>query len=271
MSLENDLDGSFTELALGTPQQIAGQAPTHGLFVQFYANPTQDAKATLEEGRPIFTESEYIRIMVPGDKSSIIERPVRIGATAIHDNIKYMQEYTMFKQGVKDALVGMPLTEWAAVTRSQVKELEFFNVRTVEQLAGMPDTAVQNFAGVSTLRAKAIRYMDETKGDAVLNQMQAELETRDNTIETMNNQIKEMQASLAALQNTPLIDRPTVAIPEKVEVAQMHVPEIPDVMPEYVAKTPDLSPSVVGNSDTLSPLPEAVTKQPTKKRRAIKS
>jgi peptidoglycan hydrolase CwlO-like protein len=118
----------------------------------------------------------------------------------------------MFKQGVQDALVGTPLSEWPAISRSQVKELEFFNVRTVEQLAQMPDTAVQNFSGVSGLRTRALRYMEEAKDGAALNQMQTELETRDNTIQTLMNQVKEMQSQIAGLQNTTLVDKPTVEI-----------------------------------------------------------
>ena len=213
--MQHDQDGSFTELAQqsmgGQPQQY-GQAPSHGLYVQFYVHPLQNAEKTLEEGRPIFDETDYVRIMVPGDKTSIVERPARIGQGPNFDNFKYGQEYQMFKQGTQDALVGTPLSEWPSISRSQVRELEHFNVRTVEQLAGMPDTAVQNFSGVSGLRTRALRYMDEAKNGAALNQMQTELETRDNTIQTMANQIKDMQKALSELQNTTLVDKPTVDI-----------------------------------------------------------
>lgn len=275
MMIEHDVDGTFTELAMGgaQPQQaLHGQAPTHGLFVQFYTHPVQDSAATLEAGRPIFADSEYVRIMVPGDKSSVIERPARIGHTAVHDNFKYGQEYALFKQGVSDALVGMPLSEWAAVTRAQVKELEFFNIRTVEQLAGMPDTAVQNFAGVSSLRTKAKRYMDEAKGDAIFSQMESKLESRDNTIQTMANQIKEMQQMVTQLQlnsgqpSPTALDAPAREYVLESPLPVMHVPEIPDVMPEYVAKAPEVE-------APLDKIDEPVkAKAPAKKkRRAIKS
>jgi len=209
--IQNDDDGSFTQMAM--PQQ--GQAPSHGLYVQFFLHPVQNAEKTLEEGRPIYDEIEYIRIMVPGDKSSVIERPIRLGHGENFDNFKYGPEYGMFKQGVKDALVGTPLSEWAAISRSQVKELEYFNVRTLEQLAQMPDTAIQNFNGVSSLREQAKRFITDAKDGSIVAQMQSELEIRDNTIQTLMNQVSEMQKSISELQKTPLVDKPTVTVEGK--------------------------------------------------------
>jgi len=186
-----DTDGSFTELAMG--QQ---PAQTTGLYAVFYPHAVQNETKSNEEGRPIYEDRDYIRIMVPGDKSSIIERPVRFGPTPMHDNNRFSREFALYKQGADEQLVGTPLSEWPVISRSQCKELEFFNVRTVEQLAEMPDTAAQNFVGVGQLREVAKRFIDQAKEGAPLIQMQAELSSRDDQIQALQDQLNELVSEL---------------------------------------------------------------------------
>ena len=192
MPLE-DSEG-FTKLAMGNQQQ---GAQDNSVFAEFYLHPSEDKAASAEEGRPIYTDKEYVRIMVPGDKTTMIERPVRLGNFPKHDNQRFGTQYTAFKGGGGQNLSGTPLAEWAMISRSQVKEFEHFNCRTVEQLASMADTAVQNFTGVSNLRTLAKRYIEDAKEGSALTKMQSELDERDNRLNSMEATLKEMQAELA--------------------------------------------------------------------------
>ncbi len=218
-SPQYDEEGIFTDMALGStpPSPPAGvlQQPTHGLFVQFFIRPLEDKKATLEKGRPIYNDTEYVRIMVPGDKSSVVERPIRLGNQPLSDNVRFSLEYNLFKQAGENAMVGTPLAEWPLMSVSRVKELAFFNVRTVEQLAGMSDSAAQNFSGIAALRDQAKRYLSEAEEGAVMVQMQSELETRDNVIATMQMQLDEMKQELANIQRVPVNTDDTVEKPGK--------------------------------------------------------
>lgn len=198
MPLE-DSEG-FTKLAMGSQQQ---GAQDNSVFAEFYLHPAEDKEASAREGRPIYTDKEYVRIMVPGDKTTMIERPVRLGTFPKHDNQRFGNQYNAFKGGAGQNLSGTPLAEWAMISRSQVKELEHFNCRTVEQLASMTDTAVQNFTGVSNLRTLAQRYLEDAKEGSALTKMQAELDERDNRLSSMEATIKEMQVELAANKTTP--------------------------------------------------------------------
>lgn len=170
------------------------------LLAQFYLKPVQNQTKTREEGRPIFEEIEYIRIMVPGDKSSVIDRPVRIGHTEKHDNYQFAPQYNMFKQGREQTPDGTPLAEWPMISRSQAKELEFFNVKTVEQLASMPDSSAQNFRGVHHLREQAKSYIQRAKEDAPSIQLQAEVTKREKEMQAMQAQMKEMADELRELK-----------------------------------------------------------------------
>ena len=122
---------------------------------------------------------------------------MRLGNFPKHDNQRFGTQYTAFKGGSGQNLSGTPLAEWAMISRSQVKELEHFNCRTVEQLASMADTAVQNFTGISNLRTLAKRYIEDAKEGSALTKMQSELDERDNRLNSMEATLKEMQAELA--------------------------------------------------------------------------
>ena len=130
----HDSEG-FTELAMGKDGPQSNQE--HGLYVEFYMHAVQDQAASLEANRPIFTEKEYVKIMTPGNKTAVIDRPVRIGFSAANDNNRFAQEYTMFKRatdGESPEFVGTPLAEWAQISKSQCLELQHFHVKSVEQL-----------------------------------------------------------------------------------------------------------------------------------------
>jgi len=132
------------------------------LLVRFYMHPAKDVAATIEAGRPIFKEVPYIHIMQPGNKESIIHRK----ATQM-DKDRFVEHYRKFTaREDQDAIEGTPLAEWPGITRSQCEELKFYNVLSVEQLAGMSDTNAQNFRGINSLRQQAIAYLEAASDNA---------------------------------------------------------------------------------------------------------
>tara|TARA_R110000744_G_scaffold262996_2_gene377481 strand:+ start:2467 stop:3144 length:678 start_codon:yes stop_codon:yes gene_type:complete len=218
MPLE-DTEG-FTKLAMGGQQHQGAQ--DNSVFAEFYLHPSEDKEKSAEEGRPIFSDKEYIRIMVPGDKTTLVQRPVRLGMFPKNDNHRFGTQYAAFKEGNGQNLSGTPLAEWAMISRSQVKELEHFNCRTVEQLASMPDTAVQNFTGVSNLRTLAKRYLEDAKEGSAMTKMQAELDERDNRLDSMEAAMAEMRAELLGNKASKKVvaeftEQPVANITEKPE------------------------------------------------------
>ena len=199
---QEDMEG-FTELALGPDvgQQQQGQMPNkHGLYVEFYLDAVPDPAATLEAGHPKFKEVPFVMIMVPGDKTSVIRRPVRTGQHRKDDNNRFHNEYVAFLQK-KDAPVdGYPLTEWAAISKSQVLELQYFGFKTVEHLANITDTNAQKGMGLITLRNKARLFIETSKEGAPLLRMQEELKGRDDLIAALQMQMDEMKTELGNIK-----------------------------------------------------------------------
>jgi hypothetical protein len=166
------------------------------LHVTFYYHPVQDEDATKKEGRPIYNEVEFIKIMVPGDATNIIEQPV----DEIHKR-RFRKLYEEWKRtGDGEKLQGTPLSVWPQVTRGQVEELAFFGVKTVEHLAGMSDGVIQKFMGGMALRQKAIDFLEAAKGTSHITSLRAELDAAKNEREAMAQQMKDMAEQMAELR-----------------------------------------------------------------------
>ena len=190
------------EADFGMTQQAMREHDRHrgdeNLYVQFFSHPMQDKAKTLEEGRPIFVDTEYIRIMVPGDKGNVVMRSVRED-----DRQRFPKQYQAFKNDEEEILEGTPLDKWNFVSAAQVEELKYFGIRTVENLANVTDTNAQKFMGINLLRQKAQEYIAAASSEAPIAQLQEELSARDATIAEQASLLADMQERLAALEAKP--------------------------------------------------------------------
>lgn len=163
------------------------------LHVRFFMNPVEQTAESIKAGRRVFADTEYIEIMIPGDKHTVIRRQVFDA-----DRRRFPQQYARFKQGMADQTVGTPLSELSFLTAAKVKEYEFFNIRTVEQLAATADGSKvgQSMMGFQQDKQKAEAFLAAAKGIAPVNELRAKIEERDSVIETMQRQLVEMNAKL---------------------------------------------------------------------------
>lgn len=166
------------------------------LFVTFNLEPHQNMAKTAIEGRPIFEEREYIMIMVPGDKDSIVHRPAMEA-----DKQRFWDRYDRWKRKVGDTVnTGTPLKMVPWLTSSQVKELEYFNVYTLEQLANIADNHAQKFMGIQALRQRAKDAVQAAKDAAPLSAIRAEIEAKDSQLAAALQAIKEQGARIELLE-----------------------------------------------------------------------
>lgn len=168
------------------------------LVIRFEDYPHLNDAKSREANRPVFEMVPYIRIMVPGDKDMVVHRPVREG-----DKTRFARAYLQFQAG-QSQVQGTPLSEWPKVTRAQVEELKYFNIRTIEELANASDGNIQRFAGVSQLRTDARQHLKLLQEAEPLNRMQAELATRDEQIAAMQAQIAALSARRQSEDQTPV-------------------------------------------------------------------
>jgi hypothetical protein len=166
------------------------------LMVRFFVKAREDQRETAKQGRPVFKDTEYIEIRTPGKRDSVC-RPARK-----RDIDRFPRHYEAFKARTsQEVATGTPLVEWPQVSRSLAEELSFFNVKTVEQLASMPDSQTSQFMGGGMLKQKARKWLEISEAAAKANELKEALAKRDKEIE-------ELKAAVAALQKPAATKRP---------------------------------------------------------------
>jgi hypothetical protein len=154
-----------------------------GVYARFYYAPVKNEEASAAEGRPVFVDKEFIEIIAAGNSTNIVGRK----ATDM-DKRRFSKEYSLFKSGDDEQMVGTPLTEVPWITRSQVEELMYRKIRTLENLAELSDGMI-NAPGMYELKRKAEAWLKKASEAAPFTAMQAEMEA--------------LRAELAALKNAP--------------------------------------------------------------------
>ena len=164
------------------------------LMVRFFHKPIQDKLKSQTEGRPIFSDREYIEIRIAGKRDPQACRP----ATSA-DKARFPRHYEAFVKRTESPLDGTPLSEWPMVSRGQVEELSFLSCKTVEQLAEMSDTHVSQIRGGYDLKQKAAQWLSSAEKSKVL----AESEQQKKTIAEQGEMIKQLQEQMASMSTKP--------------------------------------------------------------------
>lgn len=179
------------DIALATNPQALGSK----VFVEFGLHPKRNPTKSAEAGRDVFDDVEYVRIVVPGERDGI-HRPAMQ-----RDRENYPRQYAAFRANTsQDAASGTPLTHCLWLRPAQVAELAYYNCRTLEQLAGMPDSSAQKFPGILALRQRARDAIEVAKGEAPMAQVRAELAEEKRKREELEFRLLEMAEELKALQ-----------------------------------------------------------------------
>jgi hypothetical protein len=165
-------------------------AADNKLYVEFSRKPRLHPAKSREAGRAIYEETDYVRIHVPGDKSSVVERPV-----TEMDVQRFADRYKKWKAGQAEAVIGTPLTALPGMTPAKVEEYKYFKLVTVEQLAEANDNLGQKFMSFQQDKARAKAFMEVAANNAPIEKMNEELSKRDAEIENLKTMVEALQAS----------------------------------------------------------------------------
>jgi hypothetical protein len=178
------------------------------LQVRFYKRSVHQEQESMDAGRPIFKDFDFVQICVAGDSLTEIDTY----ALASH-RIRFPIQWAnyMNRQGANDQeVVGTPVTEWPLVSKSQAEELRAMKFQTVESIANASDQQLQRMgmaAGMSpfAFRDKAKAFLNlatnaaETdKREQEINALKEELAKKD--LETVKMKA-ETDAKLAQMQD----------------------------------------------------------------------
>lgn len=173
-----------------------GDKADEKLLVQFSMYPHPDRDETAKQGRPVYKDMEYVMIMVPGDKDSIIHRPAWE-----KDRQRFPRQYQAFQnKKSQESVAGTPLRMVGFLTLGQMKELEYFNCYTVEQLANISDAHAGRFMGIQKLKQLANDYLTAAKETAPLTQIRSEIEKKNSELEAANVALADQGKRIQALE-----------------------------------------------------------------------
>lgn len=124
------------------------------------------------EGRPVHKAVEYVTILCPGDKDTIVDRPVNK-----LDPYCWPEKYIAFRNNQSQEMNGVPLEKWGGIPQERVADFAAMRITTVEQLADVPDGNLSALGmHARAEREKARGYLAVMKGNAPVAEMKAENE-----------------------------------------------------------------------------------------------
>lgn len=186
---------------LNNPEFLNPTNPDAMLHVEFYWAQPVDKWASDVAGKEVLGEKRiFVRIMRPGDNTSIIETPVR-------DDHKARWPHKWLAWQMKEGLIegdqnipGWKIEDWDVVKQDQIHELKYLRFNTVEQLAGASDAQIQRLGmGGIGLRTQAQQALKDKSREGV----KAELEAKDAEIQAMRERLEAIENRLQDTQGKP--------------------------------------------------------------------
>ena len=159
------------------------------LHVEFYTSEEKDYK-----GKP------FVRIIVPGDKTNVIDQPVREDHK---ERFPRQWLYFQMKSNTDMPVIGTPLQKWNSdspddFTKNQMEEMQILKFQTVEQIATASDSQLQRIGmGATGLRERAKIYISN------INRKENSSE-----LEETRKQLAELKAQMASLMEKRKPGRP---------------------------------------------------------------
>lgn len=141
-------------------------------------------------GRPVYKEAEFVRILKPGDRDCVVERPVEE-----EDKYRFEKQYRAFRENRQEAAQGTLIEELPFLNSAQVEEYKFFNIRTAEHLAELSDGMASKFPMAQSHKKRAQAYLEAVKENAPRVAMQDALNERDKMIAELQERLAKLEAA----------------------------------------------------------------------------
>lgn len=166
-------------------------------LARFEMMPEIQKHASQEAGRPIYTEVPYVRIVQPGERDELVRRATD------RDKMRFARAWTAFERNQQgQTMEGTPLSVLFPHNPGVVKTLDFLNVRTVEQLASLGDTQLQNIGlGAREWQDAAKRFLASAERGQGFQEIEAQIDAKDNQIAKLTDVVSKLEAQVAEMQN----------------------------------------------------------------------
>jgi hypothetical protein len=179
-------------MALPSDQQGADSR----LQVRFYKKSVQQEQESIEAGRPIYKDFDFVHICVAGDTLTEIDT---YALNSHKQRFPIQWANYMNRQGAHDEeIVGTPLAEWPLVSKSQAEELRGMKFHTVESIANASDQQLQRMGMAAGMSPYAFR--DKAKAFLNLATTAAETDKREHEINALKEELAKKELETAKMK-----------------------------------------------------------------------
>jgi hypothetical protein len=158
------------------------------MAVFFHAVQVRNNFKSDAEKRPIFEERIFIKKLVPGDSTLVVDRPMRE-----QDMEDHPIEWARYEQKKEQKVAGTPIDAWMAVSDTQKAEFKSLNIFTIDQFANLPDVAGDKIMGFNDLRSKARAFIMAAQDSQMMDKIRAEM---DKKMEAQEAELAELRAMI---------------------------------------------------------------------------
>ena len=163
------------------------------MAVFFHTVQVQNNFKTMTEKRPIFEEKIFLKKLVPGDSTLVVDRPMRE-----QDVDDFPIEWARFEQKKEQRVSGTPIDVWSAISETQKAEFKALHIFTIDQFAQLADSVGNKIMGFNDLRDKARAFIAAAKDSAVFDKIRAETDAKLAQQEEEMAQLRELVNQLTA-------------------------------------------------------------------------
>lgn len=161
-----------------------------------------------KDGVPMYVDIDFVTVRQPGGIDSVVYEvehwfktiiPMELAANRLNPEIAkaYHKYYESWKQGQEIPVDGTPIKNWSVPSPAQIKMMTDLNIRTVEELAALPDDGVRRLGmGGTELKLKAKAFLDSSRDSGKVAHEMASLKK---TNELLQKNLDDMKAQLDAL------------------------------------------------------------------------
>jgi len=166
------------------------------LQVRFYKKPIQQEQESIDAGRPIYKEFDFVHICVAGDTLTEIDT---YALQQHKQRFPIQWANYMNRVGANDEeVVGTPVAEWPLVSKSQAEELRAIKFFTVEAIASASDLQLQRMGMAAGMSPFAFR--DKAKAFLNLATNSAETDKRESEINALKEELAKKDLETAKIK-----------------------------------------------------------------------
>ena len=166
------------------------------LQVRFYKRPIHQEQESVEAGRPIYKEFDFVHICVAGDTLTEIDTYVLNS----HKQ-RFPQQWAIYQNRLgsnDEQIMGTPVGEWPLISKSQAEELRALKFHTVEAIAGASDQQIQRMGMAAGMSPYAFR--DKAKAFLNLATNAAETDKRESEINNLKEELAKKEQETAKIK-----------------------------------------------------------------------